>query len=292
MLGGGGMLGHRFCRELAAAHEVWTTSRGTPVAELAAIVPRERIVAGVDLGRRAAVDGLLARLRPEAVVNAAGIVKQSAEIADRARVRALNAELPRVLARRAGELGHRLIHVSTDCVFSGRRGGYQESDPPDPVDFYGESKAAGEVVGPRCLTLRTSAVGREIGGRRQGLLEWLLARPPGSRVPGFRRALFSGPTTGELARRVAALLVAPVELEGLFHVAAPPISKFDLLRGLRDALGLDLEIEPVEEPAIDRSLDGRRFRAATGWTPPPWREMIAGMIDEIDARSGAGRDVR
>jgi dTDP-4-dehydrorhamnose reductase len=170
--------------------------------------------------------------------------------------------------------GIRLIHVSTDCVFSGRRGSYTERDEPDPVDLYGRSKLLGEPSGPGVLTLRTSMIGWELSGRRQGLLEWF-ASQAGATVDGYTRAIFSGPTAPVLARVIVDVAERHPNLEGLWHVGAEPIAKHDLLLRLRDALALPVEVAPKDEVVIDRSLDSSRFRAETGWSSPSWDEMVA-----------------
>ena len=190
----------------------------------------------------------------------------------------VNAQFPPLLARLCGDRGCRLIHISTDCVFSGLRGGYSEDDGPDPMDLYGRSKLLGEVTGEGCLTLRTSMIGRELSGYT-GLLEWLISRR-GGRVSGFRNAVFSGLATAALSRVIAAVVSDHGDLEGLFHVAGEPISKLELLDRVNRALGLGIGVEPVDEPRLDRSLDGSRFAAATGIAVPSWDSMIAGLATD------------
>jgi len=214
-------------------------------------------------------------LRSQVVANCIGIVKQREAAAGAAQIHQVNALFPHLLARLCQERGCRLIHLSTDCVFSGLRGGYSEDDEPDPVDLYGRSKLLGEVTGEGCLTLRSSMIGRELAGQA-GLLEWLIAQR-GGRVQGFRNAVFSGLTTVALARVIAALVSDHPDLEGLLHVASEPISKHDLLLNVNRALSLGVAVEPVAEPVCDRSLDGSRFAAATGIVVPSWDRMIAGL---------------
>ncbi len=229
----------------------------------------------------AGIAALVARVRPEAVVNAVGVVKQRKEAEDAVLAIETNALFPQRLARLCQETGARLVHFSTDCVFSGRRGSYRESDLPDPADLYGRSKLLGEVDAPQ-LTLRSSIIGLE-QGRRQGLVEWFLASR-GS-VPGYRRAIYTGLTTLEMARLVGRLLVAQPRLAGIYQVASQPIDKFTLLSRLAHELGrTDIRIEPVDEPRCDRSLDGSAFAAATGYRAPGWDEMLGELAREIRAR--------
>jgi dTDP-4-dehydrorhamnose reductase len=216
-------------------------------------------------------------------VNCIGIVKQSEAARDAAGMDRVNARFPHELAAACAAREVRLIHVSTDCVFSGRRGRYTEDDVPDPVDEYGRSKLAGEVDGPGVVTLRASMVGRELG-TSNGLLEWFLSQAGGS-VSGYARAVFTGPTAPELARVIARIAADHPTLEGTHHVGAEPISKLDLLLKARTAFDLDVEIEPVDEPVIDRSLDSARLRAAIGWEPPDWDRML----DELAASNDRAR---
>jgi dTDP-4-dehydrorhamnose reductase len=285
IFGGDGMLGHRLLAELARRHEVRVALR----RELEAygrygLFGPENAFGGVDVRDAGAVLRVLDAFRPEAVVNAAGIVKQRPEAAGDAAAIEVNAIFPHFLARACAARGARLVHVSTDCVFSGKKGGYAEADPPDPVDLYGTSKLLGEVERPGALTLRTSMIGPELA-RKTGLLEWFLSQR-GKTVRGFRRAIFSGFTTFELARTIERLLVEFPAASGLYHLAAAPISKHDLLVRINAALALGVTIVPDDEVRCDRSLDGSRFRRDFGYEPPSWEEMIAEL-----ARALAGSRV-
>lgn len=259
VLGADGMLGHRMTRVLAEDFEVLGTVRSTPPARWARLCRGVALREGVGLED---VPAVVADFTPAAVVNCVGVVKQRST----ASFWGVNAEFPWVLAG----LGPRLVHFSTDCVFSGRRGLYRQDETPDPVDEYGRSKLAGEVDRPGCLTLRTSIVGWELKEYR-GLLEWFAAQRGGT-VKGFRRAVFSGLSTEALARLTARLLRS--DLSGLWQVAAAPLDKFTLLTRLRDELGWAVEIVPDDDFACDRSLDGTPFQAAAGWRPPSWDEML------------------
>jgi dTDP-4-dehydrorhamnose reductase len=174
--------------------------------------------------------------------------------------------------------GARLIHFSTDCVFSGRRGKYRETDVSDAEDLYGRTKYLGEASGKHCLTLRTSIIGRELT-RKTGLLEWFLAQS--GTVKGYTKAVFSGFTTLEMARIVEKVLAARTPLSGVYHVSSEPISKFELLTMIRDTLGLPIEIEPYDEFRCDRSLDSSRFREALPYRPPEWKAMVEELAQDI-----------
>jgi dTDP-4-dehydrorhamnose reductase len=171
------------------------------------------------------------------------------------------------------------VHLSTDCVFSGKKGNYQESDPSDAEDLYGRTKYLGEVQDTRCLTLRTSIIGKELS-RKLGLLEWFLAQ--GGVIQGYRKAIFSGFTTLEMSRIIIEkILVDYPEKEGLYHVSSEPISKFDLLMLIKEKVGLATEIIPDETVQYDRSLESTRFRREFNYTPPTWEEMIKELSERL-----------
>jgi dTDP-4-dehydrorhamnose reductase len=279
VLGGTGMLGHVLWRTCAERFDAYATVRADePTAEAAEMLDPEQIVTGVRVEEPRSIARALDETGAGAVVNCIGVVKQAVD--DPAVAIRANALFPHDLAAACRERGARLIHISTDCVFSGRKGGYTESDRPDPEDVYGRSKLLGEVATPGALTLRTSMIGREIA-TSHGLLEWFLAQSGGT-VRGFTRAVFSGPTTPVLSRAIADILERHQSLEGLYHLGAEPIDKHALLLALRDAFALDVEVEPDERVVIDRSLDSTNFRTATGWSAPGWSEMVSELAETAE----------
>jgi len=276
IFGGQGMLGHKLWHVAdERGHEAWATVRRL---DGPLMVP-SRAVGPIDATDASTLSQTIDRLRPDVVVNCVGVVKQSSVVNDAVSTLLLNSVLPQRLRALCAAAGVRLIHISTDCVFSGRRGGYRESDVPDAEDLYGRSKLLGEAE-PPSLTLRTSMIGRELQGRH-GLIEWFLnARGP---VTGYRRAIFSGLTTRELARVILDVVESHPDLAGLYHVAAAPIDKCSLLEQFAAACGLHAVVVPVDEPAIDRSLNGTEFLRRTGRVIPAWDRMIAELAAEVPA---------
>ena len=274
VLGGAGMLGHRLWLGLRDRVETFVTMR-RPLATYASLglFVEELAIDEVDVLSDRDLDRALAVASPDVIVNAVGVVKQRREAERATSTIAVNALLPHRLADRCVAAGTRLIHVSTDCVFSGSRGSYTEADVPDARDLYGRSKLLGEVARPGCLTLRTSMVGREIGSSH-GLVEWFLSHR-GETVPGYTRARFSGLTTIELARLIATLVQSDHDLAGLWHVAGEPIAKYDLLSMVNDQFRLGSTLEADDSFVCDRTLDASRFMNATGYRPPTWAEMVA-----------------
>jgi len=219
----------------------------------------------------------------DVLVNCIGVIKQRAGGQDPVETVAVNALFPHQIAQIASANGARMIHISTDCVFSGTKGGYSESDTPDALDFYGRSKALGEVGQPH-LTLRTSIIGPELSvAEGLGLLAWLL-RQKGPTVPGFSRAIFSGVTTLTLADLIAEIITGQPIMTGLFHVASEPIDKFRLLQKINRIFGLGLQVIQNSELMIDRSLDALKIKAFMDYVPPPWESQLRALLDYESAK--------
>jgi dTDP-4-dehydrorhamnose reductase len=283
ILGGDGMLGHQLVRQLSARHEVRATvHQPLPAYAAHAIFTAGNTIDRVDARDTGRLGGVIASVRPEAVINCIGIVKQRPDAKSPIPSLEINALLPHRLLEMCGRAGARLIHFSTDCVFSGRAGSYRESDTPDPPDLYGRTKLLGEVDEAPGLTLRTSIIGLELA-RRTGLIEWFLAQR--GAIRGYRGAIYTGLTTLEMARLVARLLEQHPRLTGVWHVASAPITKYDLLVDLAAKLGrTDVSIAPDDGLACDRSLNADRFQAATGYAPPSWDRMLTELAEEIRRR--------
>ncbi len=267
VLGASGMMGGAIVRLGLPGRLVLGVVRGAPA---------DGQVGGVDVTDRRRMIALLEEHRPYAVINCVGIIRQRAEAQDPLTVIPVNSLFPHQLHVMCRERGIRLLHISTDCVFSGRSGPSNEDSPTDPVDLYGRSKLLGELDGPGALTLRTSIVGRE-AGRGLGLVEWFLSQPPGSTVRGFTRALYTGVSTQTAARVMSLLLDEKEPREGLWHLAGPEISKYELLVKLRERFGRNVNVVSDDSVAHDRRLDGKRLANALGIRIPDWSEMI----DEI-----------
>jgi dTDP-4-dehydrorhamnose reductase len=277
------MLGHQLLRTWAGRHDVTVTLR-QPLAAYAhaGLFTADNSVDRVEATDRTRLTQVIERLRPDVVVNCIGIVKQRSEAKAAIPSIEINALLPHRLLELCQAHGARLIHLSTDCVFSGRVGNYRESDTPDPVDLYGRSKLLGEVEEAPGLTLRTSIIGLELS-RFTGLVEWFLAQR--GIMHGFRRAIYTGFTTRELARVLEHVLVNSPRLHGVWQVASAPITKYDLLLRLARALDrTDVQIVADDTFACDRSLRADAFAAETGYVAPSWDVMIDELATEIRAR--------
>ena len=290
VLGGMGMLGHKMFQRLRQRFPgTYCTIRGSRTDEAErkfCDFHNGQIIERVDATDFASLERLLLANRPRVIVNCIGIIKQRAAAKDAFASITVNSLLPHKLAEICRQWGGRLIHFSTDCVFSGRRGGYREEDFADAEDVYGRTKFLGEITASHTLTLRTSIIGRELA-HFTSLLEWFLSQNH-RKVKGYRKAIFSGVTTNWLAEVVGNLIETHPDLSGLYQVTSPAISKFDLLDVLRQAYNLDIEILPDNEFWCDRSMVGEKFARATGYVCPPWRELAAQLAEDLTCHDEEG----
>ncbi len=279
ILGGAGMLGHKLGQLLSERFNTALTFRQAPQAYVRdKLFDSAQMVSQVSAQDPDSIVRAIARVRPTVVINCIGIVKQDQGAKDPLLSIYVNALFPHRLAQLCRASGTRMIHISTDCVFSGRKGNYVETDMSDAEDLYGRTKFLGEVDDETSLTLRTSMIGRELSSSH-GLIEWFL-RQEGRSVRGFKRAIFSGFTTRALAEIIFKIINEKPDMNGVWHVAAEPINKFDLLTLIKETYGLNVEIEQDETFVCDRSLNGERFWREVNSAPPSWPVMIEEMYKD------------
>lgn len=235
-----------------------------------------KLLPGVDVEDQDALMQVFIRVRPDIVINCIGLIKQLDNAEDPLQAIPINSLLPHRLARLCELSGARMIHMSTDCVFAGTQGNYRESDPSDAGDLYGKTKFLGEVAYSHTVTLRTSIIGHELQSAH-GLVGWFLGQ--GVTCRGYTRAIFSGLPTVVLAGIIRDIVIPDTALAGVYHVAAKPIAKFDLLKLIAEVYGKTIDIVADDGLAIDRSLDATRFQAATGYVAPEWPDLIKLMCN-------------
>ena len=278
VFGGDGMLGHELLRSWRGRHEVRVTLRQDAAAYRDyRLFDDSNPFFGVEVRNLQAVVDVVAQAQPEAVINAVGIVKQRPTASESIPSLEINALFPHRLAQVCKAARARLVHLGTDCVFSGSKGSYVEGDFPDAKDLYGRTKLLGEVQDPHCLTLRTSIIGLELS-RKKSLVEWYLAqRGP---IKGFRRAIYTGLTTTEIARAIESFLLHEPQLSGIWHLSSRPINKYDLLKDLTERLQRrDIELRPDDDFVCDRSLDSSALQKRVRYRVPDW----PAMLDELAA---------
>lgn len=277
VLGATGMLGHMVFTVLGTdpRYETWGTLRDAKGQHHFPPESRKRLLANVDVLQHDQLVDAFARTRPDAVINCIGLIKQLSSAKDPLAALPVNAMLPHRLAALCALASARLVHLSTDCVFSGRKGMYAEDDPSDAEDLYGKSKHLGEPdAKPGLLTLRTSMIGHELASRNS-LVDWFLAQK--GTVRGYTRAIFSGLPTVEIATFLRDVALPSTSLHGLYHLAAQPISKHALLTLVSRQYDHAVEIVPDESVHTDRSLDASRLQRDTGYEAPGWEELVRRM---------------
>ena len=279
ILGSQGMLGHKMWQVLSQHFDIYMTMR-QPTSNYVGfeIFDLERMRGGVDCINFDSIVRVIGEIKPDVIVNCIGIIKQVIDDYDSIYTLTINSVFPRKLKNLCFLSKIRLIHFSTDCVFSGRKGMYSEEDDIDATDLYGLSKYLGEIDGDNCLTIRTSIIGRELN-TQNGLLEWFLSNDGGI-VKGYTNAIFSGFPTIVLTEIVVKIINGFPKLSGVWHVSSDPISKYDLLQLIAIEYGLQINIKPFADVSENRSLDSSRFRNETGIIPPKWTKLIRIMKED------------
>jgi len=276
ILGATGMLGHTLFHYLEQDKSicVYGTARANNAIQYFPKALSTQLIVGIDVENNESLLKVFTDIQPDVVVNCIGIVKQLAEANDPLSAIPINSLLPHRLATLCKTVGARLIHISTDCVFSGIKGNYLESDFPDADDLYGRSKFLGEVDYPHAITLRTSIIGHELVGQK-GLVSWFLAQQ--GAIKGFTHAIFSGFPTVELASIIRNFVIPRPTMKGLYHVASKPISKYDLLQLITKSYKKTIQIIPTGSLIMNRSLKAERFNKETGYVVPEWPELVERM---------------
>ena len=280
VLGVTGMLGNAVFRFFSNSdgYEVWGTLRSEAGKHHFSSSVHSKLISGIDVLDTDAIVTALNKVRPEVVINCVGLIKQLTEANDPLTVLPINAMLPHRLSRLCDLVNARLIHISTDCVFSGENGMYTEQSPSDAYDLYGKSKYIGEIHDrANTVTLRTSIIGHEMGSH-YALVDWFLNQ--NESVKGYSKAVFSGLPTVELARVIRDYVLPQPDLKGLYHVSAEPIDKFSLLKLVAETYGKKILISEDESVTIDRSLDSALFRRVTGYVPSSWPELVHMMFEQ------------
>lgn len=279
VLGGSGMLGHQMLRNVVeSGYSVSTTLRNP------ALLPRDltkalggNIYTITDAKVFSEFEKIISTVRPDVVINCIGVVKQSRLSMDSIESLTINSLLPHKLNEFANVYQFQLIHISTDCVFNGKKGLYVEEDSSDAEDLYGKSKQLGEVFSQNSITIRTSIIGHELSNQPFGLVDWFLKQE--KEISGYTHAIFSGLTTFELSKVILEYVIPKRITNGLYHVASEPINKHDLLELISEVYGKEIKIHSVDQPQIDRSLNGEKFNNLSGYSPLSWEIMIKQMYD-------------
>ncbi|MDD5131477.1 MAG: SDR family oxidoreductase [bacterium] len=280
IFGGTGMLGHCLFTQYLRNDklDVYATALSIrPEEKWFESRYKKRLVVGVDAEDFTAITHILEDIKPDIVINCIAFIRQSQIESYPLATITVNAQFPHRLALACQKTGARLIQISSDVVFDGKKGMYVEQDKKNISDFYGMTKFLGEVSYPNCVTIRTSIIGHELL-EKVGLVEWFLGQK--EKVRGYTNVIYSGLPTVELARVIIDYILPHKELSGVYHVSSAPIAKYDLLRLIAAQYGKQIEIEPYAGVMSDRSLDSSQFRSLTGYNPPSWEELVNRMYNE------------
>lgn len=266
MFGATGMAGHiaYYYLKNTGKYKITNVVFRTPLTEDSIIV---------DVTNRDAVAEVVRRVRPEIILNCVGVlIKGSTEHPDNAIL--INAYFPHLLKKLADEVDAKLIHISTDCVFSGKRGNYTEDDFRDADDVYGRSKALGEVINEKDLTIRTSIIGPELKKNGEGLFHWFMNQH--GKINGFKTAIWGGVTTLELAKAIDSAIVQ--HKTGLVQLSnGVGIAKYDLLQLFKKIWHKqDVEILPFDGNGVNKSIaKSTRF----DYEVPTYEQMLMEQYD-------------
>ncbi len=281
VLGAGGMLGHKIyqyvAREFPETFAVF--HKPAKYYRHREIFSEPEMRGGFEARSGDEVRLYLDALKPDVVVNCIGLTTRKLEAQTHSDIIAVNAVLPHILKEWCRGNSARLIHFSTDCVFSGKSGPYDETSAPDAKDLYGRSKGLGEVDGEGFLTIRSSIVGLELEGKSE-LLEWFL-KQRGQRINGFSQVYYSGVTTTTMAKVVCELLKKKIAFSGIRQLASPVISKHDLLMLTNEIFAAGVAITPVDQPVSNKVLKQSSFFNDLGIYPPSWREQLTEVFAEL-----------
>jgi dTDP-4-dehydrorhamnose reductase len=283
VIGATGMLGYSLFSNLSEfpEYDVYGTVRSLEDKERFFINHSSKIISNVDVSRQDDLEVAIANVKPNIVINCIGLIKQQGISKQYVDAISINSLLPHSLAVICDRFDAKLIHFSTDCVFTGNKGDYLESDMPDAQDLYGKSKCLGEVNYGHHLTLRTSIIGHELSSN-VSLIDWFLSQK--DKTKGFSKAIFSGLPTCVVAKILAEKIIPNKCLTGLYQLSVDPIDKYSLLKLVASIYDKKIDIEESEELVINRSLNSEPLRKSIDLTVPTWESLITDMHSDYQKR--------
>jgi len=277
VLGASGMMGHQLIKKLIDENNSDSIVALTRRKDLESKIGKSSIMRYLYLDNILEFNKLIKLFEdesPNLIINCVGVIKQRNQ-SDFMNTLSINAYFPKKLAQYTYKKDIRLIHISTDCIFSGLKGNYIETDLSDVTDLYGISKFVGEVDNNKSITIRTSMIGHELYSKKS-LLEWFLYNK-NQNIYGYNNAIFSGLTTNELSKIIVKNIIPNKNLKGIYHVSSKPINKYDLLKLVAKIYKLKIDIKKDPRLVIDRSLNSEKFFKETGYIPPSWESMVEHM---------------
>lgn len=279
ILGGDGMLGHKAYQILSGYFDTYVTFRNfNKRLKQTNIFDEKKVLDKIDAFKIESVKKVIRRVNPDFIINCIGIIKQSKEAKNPKISIYINSLFPHLLAEYCSAVDSKLIHISTDCVFSGKKGDYTEDDFSDAEDLYGRTKYLGEINYGNSLTIRTSILGHELF-TNLSLVEWFLSQE-NKVVNGYTNAIYTGFPTVTLCYEIVRLINNYPNLTGIFHISSEKISKYDLLTIIKKAYDFNVRINPYNDFYCDRSLNSEKYRKLTNFRPQAWEDMIIQMYKD------------
>ncbi len=275
ILGVDGMIGHKIAHYLEDHFDLTGTSR-KKLSGLDIGLKKIRII-NIDLFYND-YKKLLKENNPDIIINSAGITTRRGIDQRLDEARYINNLLPISLAHWVKKHNKKLIHFSTDCVFSGKKGNYLDEDIPDAEDLYGKLKGMGEVHNSNTLIIRCSMIGREIFNHTE-LFEWLNSMKD-KQVEGFSNVIFSGVTTSWMGNTLNDILKHNFDLSGIYNISSQPISKYDLITKLSRAFNLNIDIIKNINIKSNKVLNSKKFTEITGINCPSWDTLIDQFVED------------
>jgi len=284
ILGGSGMVGHRLAKKLSNQYEIFSLLRKRPDLDsnqfFEKVLPKNQCIFIDDINEYENLNNTVKKISPDIIINCIGVIKQRDKVENVLNMKRINSLLPHILNEICNKNKIKLIHLSTDCVFSGTKGNYQESDNPDPIDEYGESKLLGEIKKGNALTIRTSFIGPELFNKKS-LFEWVKSQKNGE-IDGFTNAIYSGLTTLAFSKIIENIIDKHQDLNGIWHISSDPISKFDLIEMINQKFNLKIKINRNSSFRCDRSLNSSKFQEETKIQIPSWKVMIDNLYKDMN----------
>lgn len=280
ILGVSGLIGHKLFQELSASFEVFGTLHKCKIQYgNLPLFSSENIIENIDVTNFEMLKGIIYAVNPKVILNCIGITKRKIDINSPLEVLTINSVFPHQLANWAKPNKKRIIHFSTDCVFDGKIGNYNETSLTTAEDIYGRTKALGEINYNHTLTLRSSFIGQELFDRTE-LLDWFLSQD-GKQVSGYKNTLYSGVSSLFMARVVTDIISNFPNLSGLYQLAPDkPISKYELLSIAKEAFDVNVKIIPEEKHVHHPTLDASKLKSEINLVVPSWKEMMKELASD------------
>ena len=281
IIGGNGMIGHKMYQILSKFKEdTWVTLRNDlSTYNFSSIYNYERVIDNIDLTDFNCLSRILNELRPDIILNACGITIRRGVEKIKSNTILLNSALPHFLNEWVSVNNKRLIHFSTDCVFSGKKGDYLDTDIKDAYDLYGSTKSLGEIIDSDfAITLRGSMIGRELENKTE-LFEWFL-KQTNKNIKGFSEVIYSGITTVKMAEIILTLIDCHPNLAGIYNISSMPITKFDFLKLCNEHFDVNAIIEKDNGYSSNKNLISENFFNQIGMKQPNWEDLIKQLKDD------------